>query len=133
LASVASLADMTEADVVRIHTSTTFNVAFTGFAPGFAYLAGLPPELHVPRRDVPRTRVETGAVGLAGPYSGVYPRSSPGGWQIIGHLAANAEPLWDAHRDPPALLQPGTRVRFRAETPSDAAPPRRRGDSDDND
>jgi KipI family sensor histidine kinase inhibitor len=119
LSDVAELTGLSPAEVVRLHADAEFTVAFTGFAPGFAYLAGLPAALAVPRRDVPRTRVEAGAVGLAGPYSGVYPRASPGGWQIIGHLADEAEALWNPHRDPPALLQPGVRVRFRAETQAD--------------
>jgi KipI family sensor histidine kinase inhibitor len=85
------------------------SVAFSGFAPGFGYLTGLPPDLHVPRRDTPRTRVPAGSLGLAGPYAGIYPRASPGGWQLIGRTELE---LWDAHRDPPALLAPGTRVRF---------------------
>lgn len=113
LAEVASLTGLGEADVVAAHISTEFTVAFTGFAPGFAYLRGLPEALHVPRRAEPRTRVETGSVGLAGPYSGIYPRSSPGGWQLIGRLDSEAPPLWDSDRAEPALLRPGMRVRFR--------------------
>ena len=85
-------------------------VAFGGFAPGFGYLTGLPTELHVPRRATPRTRVPAGAVGLAGPFAGAYPRASPGGWQLVGRTDAV---LFDVDRDPPALLVPGTRVRFR--------------------
>jgi KipI family sensor histidine kinase inhibitor len=83
--------------------------AFCGFAPGFAYLQGL--DVEVPRLPSPRTRVPAGSVGLAGPWCGVYPRESPGGWRIIGHTDAV---LWDVDRDPPALLAPGTRVRFVA-------------------
>jgi KipI family sensor histidine kinase inhibitor len=115
LDEVAALTGLTTSAVVALHTDTEFTVAFTGFAPGFGYLTGLPDTLTVPRRAVPRTRVEAGAVGLAGPYSGVYPRASPGGWRIIGHLAPGAEALWDVRRAAPALLQPGMRVRFRAE------------------
>ena len=81
-----------------------------GFAPGFAYLTGGDPRLSVPRRDDPRTTVPAGAVGLAGEYSGVYPRPSPGGWQLLGHTDAV---LWDAAADPPALLRPGAVVQFR--------------------
>ena len=91
-------------------TSTEFTVAFAGFAPGFAYLTGLPPELHVPRRATPRTRVPAGSVGLAGPFAGAYPRASPGGWQLVGRTDAV---LFDVARNPPALLAPGARVRFR--------------------
>ncbi len=95
--------------VVEAHTATPWRVGFGGFAPGFAYLAGGDERLHVPRRDEPRTTVPAGSVGLAGEFSGVYPRTSPGGWQLIGRTAAD---LWNAHRRPPALLQPGARVRF---------------------
>lgn len=95
-------------DVGRIVTSAELTVAFCGFAPGFAYLGGLGRE--VPRRQTPRTAVPTGAVGLAGEYAGVYPRRSPGGWQIIG--TAVDVLLWDVAREPAALLAPGTRVRF---------------------
>ncbi|WP_243737646.1 5-oxoprolinase subunit B family protein [Blastococcus xanthinilyticus] len=97
--------------VVAGLTGARLTVAFGGFAPGFGYLTGLPPELHVPRRATPRTRVPAGAVGLAGPYAGVYPRASPGGWQLVGRTAAV---LFDVDRDPPALLSPGTAVRLRA-------------------
>jgi len=96
--------------VVERHTAVEYVAAFCGFAPGFAYLAGLPEELGVPRLDSPRTRVPAGAVALAGTWCGVYPTASPGGWRLIGHTEAA---LWDVHRDPPALLAPGTRVRFR--------------------
>jgi KipI family sensor histidine kinase inhibitor len=96
-------------DLVELHTGAILTVAFCGFAPGFAYLTGLPVQLHVPRRATPRARVEAGAVGLAGEFTGVYPRASPGGWQIIGHTDAT---LWDEARDPPSLLAPGARVRF---------------------
>lgn len=97
------------ADVVRIHTSTVFTVAFCGFAPGFAYCTGLPGDRRVSRRPEPRVSVPAGSVALAGEYTGVYPRASPGGWQLIGRTDAS---LWDLDRDPPALLTPGTRVRF---------------------
>jgi KipI family sensor histidine kinase inhibitor len=83
--------------------------AFCGFAPGFAYLAGLTEEYAVPRLDSPRTRVPAGSVGLAGSWCGVYPSESPGGWRLLGHTEAA---LWDPDRDEPALLAPGTRVRF---------------------
>lgn len=108
-ADVAALWDVTPDEVVRLHSGTAFHVAFCGFAPGFGYLTGLPRQLHVPRRATPRTRVPVGAVALAGPYTGVYPRSSPGGWQLIG---TTDTVLWDPAREPAALLAPGTRVRF---------------------
>lgn len=103
-------------EVPRIHARTEFRVAFCGFAPGFGYLTGLPGHLSVPRRATPRTRVPAGALALAGPYTGVYPRASPGGWQLIGRMPG-PETLWDPLREPAALLGPGTRVRFVAAGP----------------
>ena len=109
LADVARLTGMSEDEVIEAHTGTPWRVAFGGFAPGFAYLTGGDPRLVVGRRDEPRTTVPAGAVGLAGEYSGVYPRSSPGGWQLIARTETT---LWDLDQDPPALLAPGTRERF---------------------
>lgn len=109
LAEVAELLGITPDEVVRRHTGSEYTVAFTGFAPGFAYLSGGHPSLDVPRRRTPRTRIPAGAVGLAGTFSGVYPKASPGGWQIIGTTPVA---MWDLGREPPALLQPGFRVRF---------------------
>jgi KipI family sensor histidine kinase inhibitor len=88
-----------------------FHVAFCGFAPGFAYLAGLPEELAVPRLATPRPKVEAGSVGLADRYAGIYPTASPGGWRLVGRTSVT---LFDPARTPPALLAPGTQVRFRA-------------------
>jgi KipI family sensor histidine kinase inhibitor len=109
LADVAAHWGVPEREVARVHAGTEFTVAFCGFAPGFGYLTGLPERCHVPRRATPRTAVPAGSVALAGPYTGVYPRSSPGGWQLIGRTDAV---LWDHARVPAALLSPGTRVRF---------------------
>lgn len=100
---------LSEGSVIARHRATEFRVAFGGFAPGFAYLTGLPPELAVPRLDTPRTRVPAGSVGLADIYCGVYPTASPGGWLLIGRTDVV---LFDPERDPPALLGPGVRVRF---------------------
>ncbi|MFJ5830996.1 5-oxoprolinase subunit PxpB [Streptomyces sp. NPDC093089] len=111
LAEVAALWGVSADEAVRIHTAAEFRVAFCGFAPGFGYLTGLDERYEVPRRATPRTAVPAGSVALAGPYTGVYPRSSPGGWQLIGTTDAV---LWDASREPAALLAPGTRVRFTA-------------------
>ncbi|MGE9809400.1 5-oxoprolinase subunit B family protein [Janibacter sp. G1551] len=112
LAEVARLTGLTPTEVIAAHTGTPWRVGFGGFAPGFAYLVGGDPRLTVPRRTEPRTRVPAGSVGLAGEFSGIYPRSSPGGWQLIGTTKVA---LWDEQRDPPALLLPGTTVRFVAE------------------
>jgi KipI family sensor histidine kinase inhibitor len=95
--------------VVARHTATDFVSAFCGFAPGFAYLAGLPDDLAVARLDSPRSQVPAGSVGLTGPWCGVYPTASPGGWRLLGHTD---ERLWDPASAQPALLAPGTRVRF---------------------
>ena len=111
LDDVARLAGVTPAEVVAIHTANPMRVGFSGFAPGFAYLIGGDERLNVPRRADPRTRVPVGSVALAGEFSGVYPRESPGGWQLIGRTEAV---LWDIDRDPPALLTPGMWVQFRA-------------------
>lgn len=109
LEAVAAHTSMSPAEVVAAHTGKPWRVAFGGFAPGFSYLAGGDDRLQVPRRDEPRTSVPAGAVGLAGEFSAVYPRSSPGGWQLIGQTAVT---MWDVDREPPALLQPGAVVRF---------------------
>ncbi|MET8825488.1 allophanate hydrolase subunit 1 [Streptomyces sp. NPDC004610] len=111
LAEVAAHWGVDVDEVARIHAGTEFRVAFCGFAPGFGYLTGLPARYDVPRRATPRTAVPAGSVALAGPYTGVYPRSSPGGWQLIGTTDAV---LWDPARVPAALLSPGARVRFVA-------------------
>jgi KipI family sensor histidine kinase inhibitor len=109
LDEVARQTGLSSAEVVAAHTGSTWRVAFGGFSPGFAYLAGGDPRLVVARREEPRTRVPAGSVGLAGQFSGVYPRESPGGWQVIGRTDAL---LWDVSRTPPALLAPGLTVRF---------------------
>lgn len=109
LAEVAARTGLDVAAVVAAHTGTPWRVAFGGFAPGFAYLTGGDARLRVPRRQEPRTAVPSGSVALAGEFSAVYPRTSPGGWQLLGRTDAV---LWDVDRDPAALLQPGTTVRF---------------------
>jgi KipI family sensor histidine kinase inhibitor len=109
LAEVAELLSVSPAEVIARHQAATWQVAFAGFAPGFGYLAGDDELFDVPRRSSPRTRVPVGAVALAGEFTGVYPRSSPGGWQLIGRTEAR---LWDLDRQPPALFVPGTIVRF---------------------
>jgi KipI family sensor histidine kinase inhibitor len=111
LAEVADCTGMTTAQVINAHTASPWRCGFGGSAPGFAYLVGGDPRLKVPRRSHPRPSVPAGAVGLAGEFSGIYPRQSPGGWQLIGHTDAV---LWDTDRPSPALLTPGMWVQFRA-------------------
>ncbi|MEV0669399.1 allophanate hydrolase subunit 1 [Mycobacterium sp. NPDC050441] len=111
LRDVATLTGLTPEQVIAAHTGSQWQVGFMGFAPGFAYLVGGDERLQVPRRAEPRTSVPPGAVALAGEFSGIYPRQSPGGWQLIGRTDAV---MFDVHRDQPALLTPGTWVQFRA-------------------
>jgi KipI family sensor histidine kinase inhibitor len=110
LDEVGRITGLGAAGVVAAHTGAPWRVAFGGFVPGFAYLVGGDPRLAVPRRDEPRTRVPAGSVALAGEFSGVYPRETPGGWQLIGHTD---ETLWDIDRPSPALLTAGMAVAFR--------------------
>ena len=110
LAEVAGILGMSADEVVRLHGESDYVAAFTGFAPGFAYLSGGDPRLNVPRRKSPRTQVPAGAVGLAGEFSGIYPKTSPGGWQLIGTTPLA---MFDIDRVPASLLQPGSRIKFR--------------------
>ena len=109
LDEVARLTGLDAEEVVRRHTAPEYTVAFLGFSPGFPYLVGLDPALEVPRRDTPRTSIPAGSVGLAGGQTGIYPTASPGGWQLIGRTEVT---LFDPDRHPPALLGPGSRLRF---------------------
>lgn len=109
LAGLARLLGCSVREVVARHTSVVWTVAFCGFAPGFGYLVPDGRPWEVPRHAVPRTRVPAGSVGVAGPYTGVYPRESPGGWQLLGRTPLE---LFDVRRAPPALMAPGRRVRF---------------------
>ncbi|WP_431791961.1 carboxyltransferase domain-containing protein [Microbacterium paraoxydans] len=121
LDEAAALLDVSAEELVARHLAADWRVAFSGFAPGFGYAVSGDPLFDVPRRSSPRTRVPAGSVALAGAFSGVYPRESPGGWQLIGRTALE---MWDIDRDPPALLAPGRRVRFvRAERESVAVSP----------
>ena len=110
LDEVAGLTGLSREQVIERHAAAEYLVGWLGFSPGFGYLTGLDPELHVPRRDSPRTSVPAGSVAIAGPLAAVYPSASPGGWRLLGRTAAR---LWDARREPPAVLAPGQRVRFR--------------------
>lgn len=109
LAEVAAACDLSIDEVVRLHGAARYTVAFCGFMPGFAYLVGLPPELRRPRRATPRSRVPAGSVAIADEYCGIYPQASPGGWHLLGSTDVR---LWNDACQPPALLSPGTRVRF---------------------
>ena len=115
LHEVARQWDCDADEVVRRHRDAEFTVAFCGFAPGFAYCTSAPILPEVARRDDPRRKVPPGAVGLAGPYCGIYPVAMPGGWQLIG---STDEVMFDVDRDEPALLRPGDRVRFRDQSAS---------------
>lgn len=109
LAEVARRVGLTPDGLIEAHSGITFTVAFLGFVPGFAYLEGLPPELRLPRRATPRQRVEAGSVAIGGPWAGVYPLTSPGGWHLLGRTATR---LFDPQAPDPILLRPGDRVRF---------------------
>ena len=111
LSAVAAQLGITAAEVIERHTSSVWTAAFTGFAPGFAYLVTEHNQLQVPRHARPRIQVPAGSVGLAGEFSGIYPRASPGGWQLIGSTQTQ---LWDSTAEQPCLLTPATRVRFVA-------------------
>jgi KipI family sensor histidine kinase inhibitor len=109
LAEVARATGLTVATVIDLHSAARYVAAFCGFSPGFAYLRGLPPALQLPRRATPRASVPAGSVAIASEYAAVYPRSSPGGWHLLG---TTDTVLFDPAADPPALIQPGTSVRF---------------------
>lgn len=118
LDAVAAECGLDRAGVVAAHTAADYVVAFNGFMPGFAYLLGVPDALRVPRLATPRPRVPAGSVAVAGPYSGVYPSASPGGWRLLGRTRAI---LFDASAAQPCLLRPGRRVRFADVSESEGA------------
>ena len=109
LAAVAASVGVAVDRLVELHSQARYVVAFMGFAPGFAYMTGGDPQLHLPRRDDPRPRVPAGSVAIASTYTAVYPSSGPGGWHLLGHTDAI---LFDPDREPPALLESGIRVAF---------------------
>jgi len=110
LARIAEQTSLEQTQVVELHSSATYTTACIGFLPGFPFLAGLPAKLQAPRLATPRTRVLAGSVAIAGGQAGIYPLDSPGGWNVIGRTPLR---LFDARLNPPALLRPGDRVRFR--------------------
>lgn len=109
IADVAEYLGVSINEVIRRHTENEYQVAFSGFAPGFGYMVSKNAQLHVPRRQSPRVRIPAGSVALAGEFSSVYPQASPGGWQLIGMTELA---MWDINRPEPALVQAGTRVNF---------------------
>lgn len=109
LADVAATIGCPADEVIERHSGAVYTAAFCGFAPGFTYLTGLDPVLHLPRRPTPRARIPAGSVAIAADFTGVYPTASPGGWHLLGHTDAV---LWDIARPQPALIAPGCRVRF---------------------
>jgi KipI family sensor histidine kinase inhibitor len=111
LAAVARETGLAESEVLARLCGAVLTVAFVGFSPGFPYLIGLPRELEVPRLASPRPRVPAGSVAIAGPFAGIYPSATPGGWRLLGRTAL---PLFDPAADPPARLAPGDRLRFVA-------------------
>ena len=110
LDEIAGHTGLSPDEIIRRHSTASYRVSCVGFTPGFPYLSGLPPELATPRRASPRKEVPAGAVAIGGTQTGIYPRKSPGGWNIIGRARLR---LFDVERDPPALFQAGDRVRFR--------------------
>jgi KipI family sensor histidine kinase inhibitor len=109
LDEVASATGLSTDEVVATHSSVVYSAAFLGFTPGWAYLVGLPAQLHLPRRSTPRTSITAGSVAIANEFTGVYPTVSPGGWHLLGHTT---ERMFDVDRDKPALVMAGDRVRF---------------------
>jgi inhibitor of KinA len=110
LADVSGVAGLSGAEVIRLHASANYRVACVGFIAGFTFLSGLPPQLATPRRATPRQEVPAGSVGIGGAQTGIYPKKSPGGWNIIGRTPLR---LFDVTKDPPTRLRAGDRVRFR--------------------
>lgn len=97
-------------DFVQLHTDRTYRVGFIGFMPGFGYLTGLDARLHTPRKATPSIRIPAGSVAIGASFCGIYPLQSPGGWHVIGRTPLR---IFQPHRDPPCLLQPGDVVVFR--------------------
>jgi inhibitor of KinA len=116
LEAVVALTGLTSREIIRRHSEAEYVVRMLGFMPGFPYLAGLPTELQVPRKERPRLNVPAGSVAIAGNQAGVYPVVSPGGWQVIGRTPVR---LFDPQSASPSLLQAGDRVRFRQVSPSE--------------
>jgi len=110
LSRIAEHTKLSEREIIDLHSTGQYRVACIGFVPGFTFLTGLPKNLATPRRKVPRTEVSPGSVGIGGAQTGIYPLRSPGGWNLIGRTPLR---LFDPTKNPPTLLRPGDRVRFR--------------------
>lgn len=116
LEEVAKHNNLNAEEVVRIHSRTRYLIYMIGFMPGFPYLGGLSPKIATPRKTTPRPKIPAGSVGIAGNQTGIYPTESPGGWQIIGRTPLK---LFEAAREPPALLQAGDYLTFVHITPEE--------------
>ena len=110
---MAEHAQISTSEVVDLHSAAEYRVSCIGFTPGFPFLSGMPKKLAIPRRETPRKEIPAGSVGIGGAQTGIYPLRSPGGWNLIGRTPLK---LFDPTKNPPALLQAGDRVRFRAIT-----------------
>lgn len=108
---VATYHNLSVHEVIKLHSRPVYKVYMIGFIPSFAYMGGLTEQLFTPRKDTPRKAVPKGAVGIAGQQTGIYPLETPGGWQIIGQTPLS---LFDANKQPPALLKAGDRVKFES-------------------
>lgn len=113
LRHVAEENELTEEEVIRLHTNGDYLVYMMGFAPGFPFIGGMPKEIATPRRSEPRTKIPAGSVGIAGPQTGIYPIETPGGWQLIGQTPLT---LFGPARDQPSLLKSGDKIEFKAIT-----------------
>jgi inhibitor of KinA len=109
LGFVAEHCGMSEAEVVKLHTSVDYRIYMLGFSPGFPYLGGMSEKIETPRLKIPRTKIPVGSVGIAGKQTGIYPMESPGGWQLIGRTPLK---LYDPQRQTPIMLQAGDYIRF---------------------
>ena len=109
LISIAAIHDLSPDEVIQLHSNAAYVVQMIGFSPGFPYLAGLPVQLHTPRRAAPRLQVPSGSVAIGGEQAGIYSCSTPGGWNIVGRTPVR---LFDPQRNPPCLLQTGDTLRF---------------------
>ncbi len=109
LKEMASARNISKEEIIKIHSSVIYDVFFIGFLPGFLYLGGLPEEIHYKRKSLPRLKIEKGSIGIAGGQTGIYPRESPGGWNIIGNSPIN---IFDVKTDPPCFAKAGDKIQF---------------------